>query len=180
VLEVVLAERGGFEPPIRLPVCRISSAVLSTTQPPLRSRRVLVEGGACVARGRRGRQAASRPQCGLHPSGSGRANAIDFRSLGGLFRPDCPALVPVRPPVPSVDKRSLAAYESRLTRGRNGPARIVLASHLGVQAFRHASLKPDCQEAGPWRHCPRAGMNTEQNDVRSDQDRRQAIPRRRR
>ncbi len=31
-----LAEREGFEPPIRLPVCRISSAVLSTTQPPLR------------------------------------------------------------------------------------------------------------------------------------------------
>ena len=29
------AEREGFEPPIRLPVCRISSAVLSTTQPPL-------------------------------------------------------------------------------------------------------------------------------------------------
>ena len=32
-----LAEREGFEPPIRLPVCRISSAVLSTAQPPLRS-----------------------------------------------------------------------------------------------------------------------------------------------
>jgi hypothetical protein len=31
-----VAEREGFEPPIRLPVCRISSAVLSTTQPPLR------------------------------------------------------------------------------------------------------------------------------------------------
>src|SRR4029077_17313210 len=31
-----LAERGGFEPPIRLPVCRISSAVRSTTLPPLR------------------------------------------------------------------------------------------------------------------------------------------------
>ena len=31
-----MAERKGFEPPIRLPVCRISSAVLSTTQPPLR------------------------------------------------------------------------------------------------------------------------------------------------
>jgi hypothetical protein len=30
-----LAEREGFEPPIRLPVCRISSAVLSTAQPPL-------------------------------------------------------------------------------------------------------------------------------------------------
>src|SRR5438309_11625194 len=34
-----MAEREGFEPPIRLPVCRISSAVLSTTQPPLRGRR---------------------------------------------------------------------------------------------------------------------------------------------
>src|SRR5262249_2000953 len=31
-----LAEREGFEPPIRLPVCRISSAVRSTTLPPLR------------------------------------------------------------------------------------------------------------------------------------------------
>ena len=30
-----LAERGGFEPPIPLRVCRISSAVLSTAQPPL-------------------------------------------------------------------------------------------------------------------------------------------------
>ena len=36
--EGTLAEREGFEPPIRLPVCRISSAVLSTTQPPLHSR----------------------------------------------------------------------------------------------------------------------------------------------
>jgi hypothetical protein len=34
-IERWLAEREGFEPPIRLPVCRISSAVLSTTQPPL-------------------------------------------------------------------------------------------------------------------------------------------------
>src|ERR1700720_2174885 len=31
-----VAEREGFEPPIRLPVCRISSAVHSTTLPPLR------------------------------------------------------------------------------------------------------------------------------------------------
>src|SRR4051794_6360981 len=30
-----LAEREGFEPPIRLPVCRISSAVHSTPLPPL-------------------------------------------------------------------------------------------------------------------------------------------------
>jgi hypothetical protein len=32
-----LAERGGFEPPIPLRVCRISSAVQSTTLPPLRA-----------------------------------------------------------------------------------------------------------------------------------------------
>jgi hypothetical protein len=34
-----MAEREGFEPPIRLPVCRISSAVHSTTLPPLRGAR---------------------------------------------------------------------------------------------------------------------------------------------
>jgi hypothetical protein len=32
-----LAEREGFEPPIRLPVCRISSAVHSTALPPLQA-----------------------------------------------------------------------------------------------------------------------------------------------
>src|SRR5439155_24397267 len=37
-----VAEREGFEPPIRLPVCRISSAVLSTTQPPLHRRHVKI------------------------------------------------------------------------------------------------------------------------------------------
>src|SRR6266508_1219012 len=40
-----LAEREGFEPPIRLPVCRISSAVHSTTQPPLRGEQ---RGGASL------------------------------------------------------------------------------------------------------------------------------------
>ena len=33
---VELAERVGFEPTVRFPARRISSAVLSTTQPPLR------------------------------------------------------------------------------------------------------------------------------------------------
>src|SRR6516165_11772316 len=49
----VLAKREGFEPPIRLPVCRISSAVLSTTQPPLRGRRRRkhpVGRGLCIQR----------------------------------------------------------------------------------------------------------------------------------
>ena len=36
MLKNQMAEREGFEPPIRLPVCRISSAVHSTTLPPLR------------------------------------------------------------------------------------------------------------------------------------------------
>ena len=39
-----VAERGGFEPPIRLRVCRISSAVHSTTLPPLRGRFATREG----------------------------------------------------------------------------------------------------------------------------------------
>ena len=38
-----MAEREGFEPPIELPLCRISSAVLSTTQPPLHKRRTLFD-----------------------------------------------------------------------------------------------------------------------------------------
>jgi hypothetical protein len=35
-LNFSMADREGFEPPVRLPVRRISSAVLSTTQPPVR------------------------------------------------------------------------------------------------------------------------------------------------
>jgi hypothetical protein len=34
-----VADREGFEPPVQLPVRRISSAVLSTTQPPVRPRK---------------------------------------------------------------------------------------------------------------------------------------------
>src|SRR4051794_39170601 len=34
----LMAEREGFEPPVRLPVLRISSAARSTTLPPLRGR----------------------------------------------------------------------------------------------------------------------------------------------
>jgi hypothetical protein len=45
-----LAEREGFEPPIRLPVCRISSAVHSTTLPPLRGRQGVFGGYVSNAR----------------------------------------------------------------------------------------------------------------------------------
>jgi hypothetical protein len=44
-----VAEREGFEPPIELPLCRISSAVHSTTLPPLREAKrasTLLVGGA--------------------------------------------------------------------------------------------------------------------------------------
>ena len=48
--EELLAEREGFEPPIGLHLRRISSAVLSTTQPPLRAVRRLRE-SAMLRRG---------------------------------------------------------------------------------------------------------------------------------
>ena len=90
-----MAERVGFEPTIELPLCRISSAVLSTTQPPLRrgslSKRFEYQGfefaDGCFATARRGQEACSyshfagiaSPICGLYaffmcdPGG-----AIDF------------------------------------------------------------------------------------------------------
>lgn len=43
-----MAERVGFEPTIPLRVCRISSAVLSTTQPPLRSHWSALVGAGCL------------------------------------------------------------------------------------------------------------------------------------
>ena len=57
-----LAEREGFEPPIGLHLCRISSAVHSTTLPPLQApkRAILSPAvGASSKRGRRGRQGGS-------------------------------------------------------------------------------------------------------------------------
>src|SRR5712675_3431978 len=59
-----LAEREGFEPPIGLHLCRISSAVHSTTLPPLLGVPTLngrpPAVGASSRRGRRGRQGAGR------------------------------------------------------------------------------------------------------------------------
>ena len=57
-----VAEREGFEPPIGLHLCRISSAVHSTTLPPLQAPLTggLRRGRASSRRGRRGRQGAGR------------------------------------------------------------------------------------------------------------------------
>src|SRR6202012_2096279 len=54
-----MAEREGFEPPIGLHLCRISSAVHSTTLPPLQAQiraTHALQVGASSRRGRRGRQ----------------------------------------------------------------------------------------------------------------------------
>src|SRR3954468_9750697 len=58
-----MAEREGFEPPIGLHLCRISSAVHSTTLPPLQAPwRVTCTAavGPCSGRGRRARQGAAQ------------------------------------------------------------------------------------------------------------------------
>lgn len=84
-----VAEKEGFEPPIPLRVCRISSAVLSTTQPLLRSmvgrrwRGALDNGGLSTLQGQFARElgAASttvRPLVG---------NRVPMRSFGPDFRP---------------------------------------------------------------------------------------------
>jgi hypothetical protein len=64
-----LAEREGFEPPIGLHLCRISSAVRSTTLPPLQAPKRVESSpsvGASSRRGRLGRQGAAR---GKFPAG---------------------------------------------------------------------------------------------------------------
>jgi hypothetical protein len=61
LIQLHVAEREGFEPPIGLHLCRISSAVHSTTLPPLQApRRVIPRPavGACSRRGWRARQGA--------------------------------------------------------------------------------------------------------------------------
>ena len=56
--DLSMAERVGFEPTVRLPVRRISSAVLSTTQPPLRMR---MSAGRASAGSGRTRRSSSEP-----------------------------------------------------------------------------------------------------------------------
>jgi hypothetical protein len=61
-----MAERGGFEPPIPLRVCRISSAVRSTTLPPLRPYRSSdrTSGGGVIQKCRGPRKRVSWTVCG--------------------------------------------------------------------------------------------------------------------
>lgn len=72
-----MAERGGFEPPIRLHVCRISSAVHSTTLPPLRPD-IRREAGSS-GQGMQG-------LAGLHRSLRPRRGRRRFRRVGSLSK----------------------------------------------------------------------------------------------
>ena len=79
-----MAEREGFEPPIQLPVRRISSAVLSTTQPPLRGVPIRgsgrrLRGAPPIAWGSGGDQGRKRPL----PRPRLSAGYFDFFSRGG-------------------------------------------------------------------------------------------------
>ena len=75
-----MAEREGFEPPIPLRVCRISSAVLSTTQPPLREAPV----GRRSARPLVAARVLSEDVCGHKIIADERRNSMRNRRL---FRP---------------------------------------------------------------------------------------------
>ncbi len=59
--EGYMAERGRFELPIGLPLCRISSAVHSTTLPPLRNSEVSACGGRYVHERSPAGKASDRP-----------------------------------------------------------------------------------------------------------------------
>src|SRR5262249_12124568 len=77
------AERGGSERPIRLRVCRISSAVLSTTQPPLqRHQERIPRGRARIYPSLTGETRAESPR----PDGH-RNSARNFEKIP-LFRRD--------------------------------------------------------------------------------------------
>ena len=75
-----LAEREGFEPPMELPPCRISSAVHSTTLPPLRicGRRILCAGVSIAAGARQHKSkiaAQALPAAPPHGPGGTGSNA---------------------------------------------------------------------------------------------------------
>jgi two-component system sensor histidine kinase KdpD len=89
-----LAEREGFEPPIRLPVCRISSAVHSTALPPLRSptglKKPQLDGGYVAKRaepdkGPRGYYTVPAPK-GRPPSRLSMLRALKFDRVRSELR----------------------------------------------------------------------------------------------
>ena len=73
-----MAEREGFEPPMGLHPCRISSAVHSTTLPPLRGAWSAISGaGAHIAKDGRSDKGKTSPNaCVLHSFCPGGANGV--------------------------------------------------------------------------------------------------------
>ena len=74
--EEILAERGGFEPPIRLPVYSLSRRALSTTQAPLRRRCTIQAGGAIFQDQRRVKNASGSASGGDGKLAAGRPRKI--------------------------------------------------------------------------------------------------------
>jgi hypothetical protein len=116
-----VAERGGFEPPIRLPVCRISSAVLSTTQPPLQAQgklswRPIWAAGRYHARSAATSARTRRPvarrgvRSAQHRRSSPATSSGKFHNIVGLIRQH-------RRMAGNVDSRRLCAYLTRFARG---------------------------------------------------------------
>jgi hypothetical protein len=85
----MLAEREGFEPPVHLRILRISSAVRSTTLPPLRGRRHVLKTrrrvGGPLSMGDHRRQGGSR-FAGARRRGGQRGLSGGFDSFPGDMR----------------------------------------------------------------------------------------------
>lgn len=110
-----MAERGGFEPPIRLPVCRISSAVHSTTLPPLRPSARIVRAASSLRRAEpvRPRPPASAAELPRHGRRlSARRSLIKAGCLGTSEKARGPLRRPAERP-PGVGKpRQIALDET--------------------------------------------------------------------
>lgn len=160
-----MADREGFEPPIPLRVCRISSAVHSTSLPPVRGR--CCRSGLVTTQGSGPRQPslASFSQPCVEPPryrGSSRAYAALLLDLRG--RSD------YRPPVRRGETRARSLFACRLRGSRTGTGRATKPATT-AKKLSHAPLSSERHDG--------TGLNMENNDVRSHQNRRQAVPRRR-
>lgn len=156
----MMADREGFEPPIPLQVCRISSAVHSTTLPPVRGAQV--EAGCLLH---------TRPT----PHKPHRAEVYSsFTCLRQARFSLTQAPCPPRQPRPAWGNPRPISFGASVDRSCREPAATAPESNPTTQ--RLPKSRPAC---APSRIHDRAGPNMENNDVRSHQDRRQAIPRRR-
>src|SRR5689334_8947232 len=105
-----MAERGGFEPPIPLRVCRISSAVRSTALPPLRR-------GGNLAEAPAHRKARGSPRYG---GSAPRPVSFDLCQMPAIEAPRMPvqAVYPPSGMAPAKTRRFAELLAERLKRER--------------------------------------------------------------